>query len=227
MKKTSLITVIFVLLFSHMVFAGEWLSDEIGVKYMQDDGTCKTGWHQDVDGKWYYLDESTGYMLVSTKTPDGYSVSATGEWVENVKAEVKKEKYENEVKLDVTTLDKKVAGDLGYVLPLVVSYNNSYNNYTKHGTITIEGVELSIDGIPYISFKIKDAAGIAMVSQHYKCILEDGSERTGVLKLGTMASEPETSCSFQLLNGYEVKDVFKNKVVSAEIWITEYEPENK
>lgn len=227
MKRLSFITTLFVLIFSHAAFAGEWRSDETGTKYLQDDGIYKTGWHQDVDGKWYYLDDITGYMLTETQTPDGYWVSVTGEWVEDVKAEKKKEGYQHEVRLDVTALDEKIAGELGYTLPLVVSYNDEYNNYTQHGTIAVEKVELSKDGIPYISLKFKDAVGIIRVDQHYKCVMEDGTKHTGILMLGTMTSEPEISSSFPLLNGYGLRDIFNNKVASVDIWITEYEPENQ
>ena len=40
-------------------FAGTW--KEEGRKYYGDDGKAKTGWIQ-VEGKWYYLDKSTGNM---------------------------------------------------------------------------------------------------------------------------------------------------------------------
>ena len=40
-------------------FAGTW--KEEGRKYYGDDGKAKTGWVQ-VEGKWYYLDKSTGNM---------------------------------------------------------------------------------------------------------------------------------------------------------------------
>ena len=52
-------------------FAGTW--KEEGRKYYGDDGKAKTGWIQ-VEGKWYYLDKSTGNM----KT--GWLLDANNKW---------------------------------------------------------------------------------------------------------------------------------------------------
>lgn len=43
-------------------------------------GAMKNGWIQ-IDNKWYYL-KSDGILLVSTITPDGYSVNDKGEWIQ-------------------------------------------------------------------------------------------------------------------------------------------------
>lgn len=63
------------------VFAAEWKQDEIGWWYQNDDGSylCD-GWNQ-IDGAWYYFTEA-GYCLLDTVTPDGYTVDASGAWVQ-------------------------------------------------------------------------------------------------------------------------------------------------
>ena len=49
-------------------------------KYKQDDGTYLTnGWAQDLEGKWYYLDDE-GLMMADQVTPDGYYVDESGVW---------------------------------------------------------------------------------------------------------------------------------------------------
>lgn len=49
--------------------------------YMNEDGTMKTGWHWDTEyNAWYFLN-ANGTMAVSTTTPDGYTVDASGKWV--------------------------------------------------------------------------------------------------------------------------------------------------
>lgn len=81
--------------------AGEWVSDEEGT-YWIDENTCMAkGWRQ-IDGKWYYLRSNgamaknyweegqdgawyylgaDGAMMINTTTPDGYRVGADGAWV--------------------------------------------------------------------------------------------------------------------------------------------------
>ena len=49
--------------------------------FMNQSGAMQTGWVQ-VSGKWYYA-YSSGALAVDTITPDGYKVSANGEWVED------------------------------------------------------------------------------------------------------------------------------------------------
>lgn len=58
MKKLMLILIIS-MMFSMVSYAGQWQQDEVGWRYMEDDGTYKTGWYQDVNSKWYYLDQNT------------------------------------------------------------------------------------------------------------------------------------------------------------------------
>lgn len=85
MKKVKLIlaTAIFTITMGMAAYAGTWQSDNGQWKYQNDDGSFSTGWIQDFDGKWYYLNES-GYMLVNSTAPDGRAVGADGSWVQPV-----------------------------------------------------------------------------------------------------------------------------------------------
>ena len=57
-----------------------WEPIDTGWKFKQEDGTYLTNsWHQDPDGKWYYLNED-GWMLKDQTTPDGYYVDSNGVW---------------------------------------------------------------------------------------------------------------------------------------------------
>lgn len=48
--------------------------------FFNSNGYMATGWVQ-TSGIWYYCDQTTGAMLVSGKTPDGYTVDANGAWL--------------------------------------------------------------------------------------------------------------------------------------------------
>ena len=61
------------------VFAAEWKQDTAGWWYQQDDGSYPSGGWEWIDGRCYYFDE-TGYCLLDTTTPDGYTVDANGAW---------------------------------------------------------------------------------------------------------------------------------------------------
>lgn len=61
------------------VYAADWKQEGSTWKYQNDDGSFSTGWNW-IDGKCYYFDTS-GNMLSSTTTPDGYQVNENGEWV--------------------------------------------------------------------------------------------------------------------------------------------------
>lgn len=92
MKKLRLITItaIFSMLVSFFSFAGEWKVDSDGWRYFHEDGTYTTnGWEQ-IDGKWYYLNEN-GHTLSNTRTPDGYSVYSDGSWTCEVREKSKSE----------------------------------------------------------------------------------------------------------------------------------------
>lgn len=58
---------------------GNWKAGENGVKYLDFDGTfAPEGW-KEINGKYYYFDEN-GYVLINTRTPDGYKINPEGEW---------------------------------------------------------------------------------------------------------------------------------------------------
>lgn len=48
-------------------------------------GHMYTGWHQ-IEGKWYYFRENAGgpvgSLVVNGTTPDGYTVDASGAWIQ-------------------------------------------------------------------------------------------------------------------------------------------------
>lgn len=58
-------------------FAGQWLQDEKGKWYQNDDGSYTVNGWQTIDGKQYYFGPE-GYMYYSTITPDGKEVDANG-----------------------------------------------------------------------------------------------------------------------------------------------------
>ena len=93
------ISIVFSMALSMSAFAGQWVNRAGDWFYLRDDNTyVKSGWFMDGDGSWYYFDQagimqkntwignyylgSSGAMLTSTKTPDGYLVGASGEYVD-------------------------------------------------------------------------------------------------------------------------------------------------
>lgn len=48
--------------------------------YFNYDGKMKTGWFKDIDGKYYYLNPSSGEMLHNT-TVGGYKLGSNGAWI--------------------------------------------------------------------------------------------------------------------------------------------------
>ena len=63
-------------------FAGQWKSDFKGWWYQNDDGSYPNNGWEEIDGSYYYF-QSDGYALMSTTTPDGYTVDADGAWTVN------------------------------------------------------------------------------------------------------------------------------------------------
>lgn len=84
MKKTFMTAILAGLMavsMSMTAFAGQWQQDAKGWWYQNDDKTyLKDGWKW-VDGKCYYF-TSDGYCLTGTQTPDGYTVDASGAWID-------------------------------------------------------------------------------------------------------------------------------------------------
>lgn len=72
----------FALSFSATAFGGQWIQNSTGWKYRNDNLTYHTGSWQWIDGRCYYFTPE-GYCLLSTTTPDGYTVDASGAWTVN------------------------------------------------------------------------------------------------------------------------------------------------
>lgn len=64
-------------------YAGEWLQDEVGWKYENDDSSNTVNNWQKINDRWYYFDEN-GYILREVWTPDNYYVGINGMWVEDL-----------------------------------------------------------------------------------------------------------------------------------------------
>lgn len=61
--------------------AGQWIQDERGWWYQEDDSTYPSSCWKEIEGKQYYFG-SDGYMLSNTTTPDGYKVGLDGAWIQ-------------------------------------------------------------------------------------------------------------------------------------------------
>ena len=98
----SVIVISSVLIFpSFAKGAAEWKKNDKGWWYEEADGSYPTSAWKYINNKWYYFDNigymvenqwignyylgSDGAMLVSTRTPDGYYVDASGKWIEDKK----------------------------------------------------------------------------------------------------------------------------------------------
>lgn len=59
----------------------EWMQFEKGWCYFNDEGLTQPCTWLEINGKWYYFDESS-IMLHDTTTPDGYTVGSDGAWIQ-------------------------------------------------------------------------------------------------------------------------------------------------
>lgn len=87
-----------------MAADAQWKRNDKGWWYEETNGAYPTNQWRLINNKWYYFDNigymlenrwvgnyyvgADGAMLVSTSTPDGYYVDATGKWVEGIKRTV-------------------------------------------------------------------------------------------------------------------------------------------
>lgn len=87
-----------------MAADAQWKRNDKGWWYEEANGAYPTSQWKLINNKWYYFDNigymlenrwvgnyyvgADGAMLVSTSTPDGYYVDATGKWVEGIKRSV-------------------------------------------------------------------------------------------------------------------------------------------
>lgn len=84
MKKVKLllVTLMLALLMCMNVYAGQWVEDDNGWWYQNNDGTyLKGGWYW-INGSSYSFKDN-GYIYQDTTTPDGYKVDSNGAWIEN------------------------------------------------------------------------------------------------------------------------------------------------
>lgn len=83
MKKklcTAALACMMTLALSMPAFAADWVQDETGWWYQNDDGSYpNTGWTW-INGKCYYF-MPDGYCLTGTQTPDGFTVDESGAWI--------------------------------------------------------------------------------------------------------------------------------------------------
>ncbi len=161
MKKVSmfLISVAFMCFFTIISMAGQWIQDEIGWKYLNDDGSLTiNSWHQDPDEKWYcfgsdgymlhdqWVDDkyylgSSGAMLVDAITPDGYKVGADGTIINDSNV-YQESAYENYY--------EKTVGDLTYK----VYYNSVYTIPESNSILTINGFDVNKEGDLYVNYSL-------------------------------------------------------------------------
>lgn len=81
MKKIIIcaLSVISVFCINNQSYAGQWKLNNANWQYTNEDGSItKNQWKQ-ISGQWYCFDNN-GNMYADTFTPDGYLVSASGEW---------------------------------------------------------------------------------------------------------------------------------------------------
>lgn len=218
MKKT-IIVLIMVLLFPIISLAG-WEHDGTGTRYNNDDGTYKTGWYQDVDGKWYYLDDNTGYILKNTYTPDGYAVDDTGAYVRDLGLDIKQ--YENEAKFEVTayeTYGSQTLKQFGYSMPVTVYYNSVYNYPYKAKNLTIEIVKLDIskDGVLYSTYNMSEETYYHQLKVITKYTYEDGAEKKFESEIGSFCWNDKHSDSSPVMDYYGRKN--DPRPISAEVYI--------
>lgn len=93
LKISLTLSLIFFILFSMNVYAGEWLKDFYGWRYKENGNALSNGWYWIQDkqsnvSKCYYFNFA-GYMLENTFTPDGNYVNGSGQWVVDGKVQRK------------------------------------------------------------------------------------------------------------------------------------------
>lgn len=216
--RRMIFTLLMIFLFPIIAFAG-WENDEVGTRYRNDDGTYKIGWHQDVDGNWYYLDNATGYMLKNTSTPDGYTVGENG-MRKTEQSDIACANYENKVELEATAYKTNSTNDLknfDRAIPVTIYYNNKYEYAylsDKKLTIEIKDVVLSNEGVIYVSYSADEENYYheLHVITHY--MLDDGTNKDVKGVLGTWGGEAKSEA---VMNYHGKKD--GAKPISAEVYM--------
>lgn len=102
--SVSVVAVSSLLVLPVMAADAQWKRNDKGWWYEEANGAYPTNQWKLINNKWYYFDNigymlenrwvgnyyvgADGAMLVSTSTPDGYYVDATGKWVEGIRKTV-------------------------------------------------------------------------------------------------------------------------------------------
>lgn len=194
--KQIILTLLMVLLFPIISLAG-WEHDEVGTRYKNDDGTYKIGWHQDIDGKWYYMDDNTGYALKNTFTPDGYIVNESGVWIEDSENGQNVNQYNNVAEFEVTaykTYGLKTLKQFGYTLPVKVYYNDRYEYSFKDKKFQIDFIkfEVSNEGVLYASYSANENNYYHQINVRIKYINADGTHKEIINEMGTWGDKVES-----------------------------------
>lgn len=220
--RRLILTVLIVLLFPIISLAG-WEYDNTGTRYQNEDGTYKTGWYQDIDGKWYYLDDSTGYMLKNTTTPDGYIVNDAGIWVDAQNQFLSEKQYDNKDEFEVTsykTYGSETLRQFGKTFPVSVNYNNRYEQVYRN-TYKVEfevlNFEVSKDGVLYIKYSAKDDNYYGELKVTTKYELEDGTCISEERYLGSWDSDDGGTTSKPIMAYHGLNS--DPKPISAEVYI--------
>lgn len=215
--RRMIATMLIVFLFPIVSMAG-WERDATGVKYQNDDGSYKTGWYQDIDQKWYYLDDSTGYALINTVTPDGYTVDESGVWIDSKKGNFNMEKYKNNTDFEVTAYASGISRikEFDNALPVTVHYNNEY--ICDGGRIVkILDFEVSKDGVLYVQYSMSEPTYYYEFNAITRYVLEDGTTMDVEHKIGKICTQDEKAATAPLMDYYGKKS--DPKPVSAEVYI--------
>lgn len=219
MKKNYLCicTLVSIIMLSLVSYAGEWKNDENGYWYQNDDGSYKIGWYQDVDEKWYYFDNQTGYMLTDTSTPDGYIVNEDGEWEDEMKEGIyfNENKYKNKAEFKVTSYPAypyTQRKEFDNPLPVTVYYNNEYD--CDNIKVTILSVGLNKDGILYAEYEMSTDSYVYEIKVTTRYKLADGTYTTLEDSKTSVYMNGNSKDSYEL-----VPDAEGIKPVSAEIYI--------
>lgn len=214
--RRIILAMLMILAFPVVALAG-WESDEHGIRYMNDDGTYASGWHQDVDGGWYYLDEATGYALANTITPDGYMVDASGKWKKEETSQ-DMQKYENKANFEVTAYNNGPSRyiQFGYTLPVTVYYNNSYLSDGRE--IDILNFEVSKDGALFVNYSMSEETYRYRLKATTRYIANDESYIDTENEIDRFCGTGDTTASNAIMGKYK-SDNHEWKPVRAEIYL--------
>lgn len=219
-----------VVMFSMVSYGGQWQSDDRGSWYRNDDGSWQTGWFQDTDGKWYYLDEQSGYMLAGTTTPDGFSVSGDGDWLQEIPQQkflYNEEEFDRKAELSITSysIGPSDVEVLEYPVPVTVYYNNTYVN-PFGGEVQILDIALTSQGAPYIRYHVDTDGGAYEFKAQCRYNLKNGKRKDSEERIFGYCGSGGFDDSHHLL-WREISGIAKrnSNLVSAEVIIREVSSE--